>query len=86
MITTEQWVTPNAGNQPLSAAIGQGFQAVTLEMEPSRAGGGFIQPGDYVNVLVTLDLLVPTAGSGGEINPSPEEDAGLSGQDKVQKR
>jgi pilus assembly protein CpaB len=51
------------GSGFLSAILPKGMRAVAIEVEPASVAGGFILPGDHVDVLVTRTATKPPAGS-----------------------
>lgn len=51
-ITTGSVIQPE-GRSAMAALLQPGFRAVAIEIEPETAAGGFIQPNDHVDVLVT---------------------------------
>jgi pilus assembly protein CpaB len=42
----------------LAAAMGEGMRLVTMGVDPISGGGGFIYPGDRVDVLITRDITM----------------------------
>ncbi|UPT63992.1 MAG: Flp pilus assembly protein CpaB [Hyphomonadaceae bacterium JAD_PAG50586_4] len=51
-ITTTSVVQPE-GRGAMAALLQPGFRAVAIEIDPETAVGGYIQPNDHVDVLVT---------------------------------
>lgn len=51
-ITTTSVVQPE-GRGFMAAQLAPGFRAVAIEISPNRAAGGFIQPNDHVDVIVS---------------------------------
>jgi len=60
-ITTGAVVQPE-GRGFMAAQLEPGYRAVSLEIEPQTAAGGFIQPNDRVDVLVTTRIDTPDGG------------------------
>jgi Flp pilus assembly protein CpaB len=58
ILTRSQWVTPNVSIRPLKESIAAGKQALTISPGDVQGINGFAQPGDLVNVMVTVDLEV----------------------------
>jgi len=54
------------GNPPLSLLVEPGTRAVSTEMSPLIGAGGNIRPGDYVDVILIVELKV--TGPNGESN------------------
>lgn len=64
ILTASQWVTPDTSLKPLRDSITTGKQALTISPGDVQGVNGFAQPGDLVNVIVTVDLEVGlTAGA-----------------------
>jgi pilus assembly protein CpaB len=60
----------------MAAMLSPGTRAVAIEIAPETAAGGFIQPNDRVDVIVTRE--VETEGQGGGTMPSHRADLILS--------
>lgn len=59
LITTEMFITPAEANvDRLAARIPQGKVAISVSPGEIGSVGGFIEPGDSVNVLTTIDVEV----------------------------
>lgn len=56
ILTYSQWVTPTISITPLKDLIEPGKQAVTVSPGDVQGVNGFPQPGDLVNVIVTVDI------------------------------
>ncbi len=56
VITTESFASAADLQQRLSDAIAPGKVAISLEVDLSSASGGFIRPGDNVNILASASL------------------------------
>lgn len=54
-ITTESVIQPD-GRGFLAAQLDPGYRAVAVEISPASAAGGYIQPNDRVDVIVTQKL------------------------------
>lgn len=66
-ITTGAVVQPE-GRGFLAAQLEPGFRAIAIEIGAETAAGGFIQPNDHVDVIVTVRVQNPEGGSGEEVN------------------
>ena len=53
-IVNAKLVTADAGGL-MAAILAPGFRAVTLRVSPETASGGFILPGDHVDVMMTTE-------------------------------
>ncbi|HEY5890546.1 MAG TPA: Flp pilus assembly protein CpaB [Acidimicrobiia bacterium] len=56
IITRSQWVEVTSDVTPLAELIPSGKQAMALGLDEIRGVNGFVQPGDRVNLIVTLDI------------------------------
>lgn len=56
-ITASAVVNPE-GRGFMAAQLQPGFRAVSIEIEPATAAGGYIQPNDHVDVIVTHEVQV----------------------------
>lgn len=54
--TTDQWGDPAGEVQGLSELIEPGFQALSIRPDEVRAVGGFIRPGDHVNLIASTEV------------------------------
>lgn len=77
VLTTDQWVEITTEIQPLAGRISEGKEAITVFVSAERGVYGFIEPGDRVNVIVSMDLeLEVPVGEElviGEVQPTPDE-------------
>jgi pilus assembly protein CpaB len=58
VLTTDQWVEITTEIAPLAGRISEGKEAITVFASAERGVFGFIEPGDRVNVIVTMDLEI----------------------------
>jgi Flp pilus assembly protein CpaB len=58
ILTAGVWVVPDVSIRPLKESIAAGKQALTISPGDVQGINGFAQPGDLVNVMVTVDLEV----------------------------
>lgn len=56
IFTTNQWVALSTQITPLRDLLPDGLQAVTLSPGEVQGVNGFAEPGDRVNVIVTVDI------------------------------
>lgn len=66
ILTRDQWVSSIVQVRPLADAIPEGKQAITIAASGERGVNGFINPGDRINVIVTIAL--PDESQEGEIS------------------
>ncbi|NOY55069.1 MAG: Flp pilus assembly protein CpaB [Actinobacteria bacterium] len=83
ILTTDQWVALTAEIKPLAERIPEGRQAITVSVDSVRGVNGFIEPGDRINVIVTLqagisDFVQQSVDSG--VPLSPDELAAIEQQ------
>jgi pilus assembly protein CpaB len=65
-VTLTKMVHPGASSF-MAALLNPGMRAVSIEIAPETAAGGFIQPNDRVDVIVTRELEDATAGGANTI-------------------
>lgn len=75
VVTTDLWVDPIQEVRSLSELISPGKQAISIQTSEVRGVNGFIQPGDSVNVIITIDL--PTLDADLVLDGSEEQLADL---------
>lgn len=56
ILTTNQWVALTVDITPLAEQIPSGKQALTVSTDQVRGVNGFVQPGDRINAIITLDV------------------------------
>ncbi len=88
VITTDQWVPITVDVTPMAELIPEGKQAITLQADEVRGVGGFVQPGDRVNMIVTLEIefreTTLLGGGGVGFNPAPAEQPAEGQQEQQQ--
>lgn len=63
ILTQSQWVEETVEVTPLRELIGEGLQAITIDPGLIQGVNGFVEPGDRVNVIVSVDIearLIPS--------------------------
>lgn len=76
ILTSNMWTELTVDITPLAEQIPSGKQALTVSTDQVRGVNGFIQPGDRINAILTVDIefeLLPGEGPGFGI-PEGEED------------
>jgi pilus assembly protein CpaB len=65
ILTADQWVQVTIDINPLATEIAPGMMAQTISVDDERGVNGFVEPGDRVNVILTIDveLVLGTGGS-----------------------
>lgn len=63
VITSAQWVPAEDVQRTLSEIIPPGHQAMTVEVDRVHGVAGMVNPGDHVNLLVTIDVPDPATTS-----------------------
>ena len=53
-LVSDQWVSAGTVISTVSGAIPKGSQAITLSLDQNHAVGGFVTPGDRVNVILNF--------------------------------
>ncbi len=56
VVTTDVWGDPVEAVASLSELIAPGMQAVSIRPDEVRAVGGFVRPGDHVNVIASAEV------------------------------
>ncbi|MGH8944617.1 MAG: Flp pilus assembly protein CpaB [Acidimicrobiia bacterium] len=81
VLTRSQWIEVSADVIPLATRIPSGKQALTIGTNNLQGVNGFVEAGDRVNLIITVDLrfdLLPEQFSG--IGVAPEEEPTEPGQ------
>jgi Flp pilus assembly protein CpaB len=79
VLTAQQWTTITEEVIPLAQEIPSGKQAMTISVDNVRGVNGFVEPGDRINMIITLDIsfdLLPEDFSGITIETPGEETGG----------
>ena len=58
ILTAEQWTELTVDITPLAEQIPSGKQAMTISLDNIKGVNGFVEPGDRVNMIITLDMGV----------------------------
>ncbi len=72
ILTESQWTSITVDIIPLAEEIPSGKQAMTISVDNVRGINGFVEPGDHVNMIITLDIgfeLLPPDFSGVTVDP-----------------
>jgi pilus assembly protein CpaB len=72
VLTTSQWTEVTVDVTPLAEKIPSGKQAIAISTDNVRGVNGFVEPGDRVNLIVTLDIafeLLPPGFEGISVDP-----------------
>ncbi|HSM44223.1 MAG TPA: RcpC/CpaB family pilus assembly protein [Acidimicrobiia bacterium] len=75
ILTRAQWTEVTVDVQPLAEQIASGNQAITISTSDIQGVNGFVEAGDRINMIITLDIefdLIPIAGA--PVLPSPDDD------------
>ncbi|HZD21938.1 MAG TPA: Flp pilus assembly protein CpaB [Acidimicrobiia bacterium] len=65
ILTTSQWTEISVETKPLSEQIATGSQAITISTSNIQGVNGFVEAGDRVNMILTIDIefnLIPVEG------------------------
>jgi pilus assembly protein CpaB len=85
ILTYSQWVAPTISITPLKELIEPGKHAITLSPGDVQGVNGFPQPGDLVNVIVTIDIPLEQTASGLTPDfgiPTDEEEGGEEAEEQ----
>jgi len=72
ILTESQWTSITSDVIPLAEEIPSGKQAMTISVDGVRGINGFVEPGDRVNMIITLDIgfdLLPEGFDGVTVDP-----------------
>lgn len=72
ILTETQWTQITIDITPLAEEIPAGKQAMTISVDNVRGINGFVEPGDHINMIITLDIgfdLLPEDFSGVIVDP-----------------
>ncbi|HSJ28885.1 MAG TPA: Flp pilus assembly protein CpaB [Acidimicrobiia bacterium] len=56
ILTASQWVELTVSITPLAELISEGYQAITVSPGQIQGVNGFVQPGDRINAILTVDI------------------------------
>lgn len=56
ILTVNQWIEQTVDVTPLAELIPSGKQAITVSTDAIKGVNGFVQPGDRVNAILTIDI------------------------------
>ena len=76
ILTRAQWTTVSVEVIPLSEQIASGNQAITISTSNVQGVNGFVEAGDRVNMIITLDIefdLIPIDGLPTLPDPDPAD-------------
>jgi pilus assembly protein CpaB len=87
ILTVSQWTSITVDIVPLAEEIPSGKQAMTISVDNIRGINGFVEPGDQVNMIITIDIpedLLPDELSGIAEQPvAPPEDGATPVEEAV---
>lgn len=84
ILTADQWTELTVDITPLAEQIPSGKQALTISTDQVRGVNGFVQPGDRINAIITVDIeftLLPENAPGFGI---PQEEPPAEGEATAQ--
>ena len=74
ILTRAQWTQITVDVEPLSTKIASGNQAITISTSDIQGVNGFVEAGDRINMIITIDIefdLIPIDGV--PVLPDPED-------------
>ncbi len=77
ILTAAQWVVVTVDVTPLAELIPSGKQAITISLDNVKGVNGFVEPGDLVNLIITLDISfdkIPQEFTGITVEPTTPPD------------
>jgi Flp pilus assembly protein CpaB len=82
IITRSQWTDIDVDVIPLSESIASGNQAITISTSDIQGVNGYVEAGDRINMIITLDIefdLIPGLEGAPtlppDVEPAPDEEA-----------
>ncbi len=85
ILTQSQWTSINVNIIPLAEEIPSGKQAITISVDNVRGVNGFVEPGDRINMILTIPLpedLLPDS-LGGIATPTAPPAEGETAAEEV---
>ncbi|MEX1005902.1 MAG: Flp pilus assembly protein CpaB [Acidimicrobiia bacterium] len=86
VLTQSQWVELTIEITPLAELLSEGTQAITISPGSIQGVNGFVQPGDRINAIITIDIdfqLTALAEDAPDFGIPVEEEEGVEGEDEV---
>lgn len=86
VLTQSQWVELTVEITPLAELLSEGTQAITISPGSIQGVNGFVQPGDRINAIITLDIdfqLTALAEDAPDFGIPVEEEEGVEGEEEV---
>jgi Flp pilus assembly protein CpaB len=87
ILTASQWTSITVDIVPLAEEIPSGKQAMTISVDNIKGINGFVEPGDQVNMIITIDIpedLLPDELSGIAEQPvAPVEEGAAPAEETV---
>ncbi|HUG31704.1 MAG TPA: RcpC/CpaB family pilus assembly protein [Acidimicrobiia bacterium] len=84
ILTRAQWTEVTVDVQPLSTRIASGNQALTISTSDIQGVNGFVEAGDRINMIISLDIefdLIPIEGA--PTLPPPEGEEPAEGEEEA---
>ena len=82
-VVSDQFVASSQLVNTVAGAIPKGKEAITISLDQAHAVGGFVTPGDRVNLILNFDAAVPTKPAAGSAPPGTRTTAFLLAGIKV---
>ena len=82
ILTRSQWTDVTVDVQPLAEQIASGNQAITISTSDVQGVNGFVEAGDRINMIITLDIEfdnIPVEGA--PTLPGPEDEEAPPGEE-----
>lgn len=81
ILTRSQWTTITVDIRPLSEQIAPGNQAITISTSNIQGVNGFVEAGDQINMIITLDLQFDLLPIDAPITlPGPDDEPAAPGE------
>lgn len=83
ILTRSQWTEIDVDVRPLSESIASGNQAMTISTSDIQGVNGFVNAGDRVNMIITLDIEFDLLPVDGPTLPPDDGTEGTPGEDEA---
>lgn len=84
ILTRSQWTTITVDIRPLSEQIAAGNQAITISTSNIQGVNGFVEAGDQINMIITLDIQFDLLPIDAPITlPSPDDEPVAPGEEET---
>ncbi len=79
ILTRSQWTEISVNVKPLSESISSGNQAITISTSDVNGVNGYVEAGDRINMIITLDLELDLLPIEGAVTLPPDQGSETTG-------